>query len=981
MITAYWDVATQSLQYLETKEATPQFMRTLKGKSLIMQNAPFDCAMIHNNYGVDLMPDVHTDTLVLGHLLNENRHNGLKERGVELYGEDARAEQVAMKESVHKNGGLMTKDCYELYKGDADLIAMYGAKDAILTMKVFLNDVPILFEQGLDKFFYEDESMPLLRGPTYDMNTQGLRVDGDKLQALKGTLEAECHEAKAFVYKEIDAHIKDKYKGTSKANTFNIGANQQLAWLLFEHLGNEFGTLTESGKDLCRGLDIQVPYTAVAKRSFISYCKSLKGQLVTPVDVKGQRKKPTKVRDPWQYMAAGAEVLKKPSERYLWVARLLEYKKNLKLLNTYVEGIQSRMKYNVIRPNFLQHGTTSGRYACIAEGQMITMPGGDRPIEQVKPGDIVYCYTEDGRPTASKVKAVYDNGLQDCVELKWRSQGSHKEGSLICTADHRIKTRDNAWVAAQELEINARVYHLRRAKSPVSDRLRIYGAEYFMKNEEQLLKESFLGSDSTMHAHHLNEIKSDNRVENLEILPATLHVSRHSSESMSKRGDKGWQHLLLPENRPAPMRGSGHPMWIGVTRFGLLRNLARAGGRATRVEMDFATLKQKAETLGLNLGAIGDRYNSRGQYLSRGFILRALQGNTQRQAIAAAGVSFYKLKTLCRDHGLESNHKIVSRTPVGVHRVYDLEVEEHHNFIASEICVHNCRNPNFQNLPRDDKRIKACIISRPGKVFVGADFAQLEPRVFASFSKDERLLKCFKDGDDFYSVVGAPIFGKYDCTLKKDDSPDSFPVKYKKLRDAAKVIALATPYGTMAPQMSSEMASKAKQAKSVQECQAIIDDYFAAYPSVHKLMLDSHTQAKTHGVVYNLFGRPRRIPAAMDLPRLYGKNTPHGELPRAARNLLNLSMNHPIQSTGASIMNRAAIAAWNSFRALAIDDPRWLEVKIVLQVHDELIIEGPEALADDMVIVLQDAMQHTVVLPGVDLIAEPKIARNLADLK
>ena len=80
-------------------------------------------------------------------------------------------------------------------------------------------------------------------------------------------------------------------------------------------------------------------------------------------------------------------------------------------------------------------------------------------------------------------------------------------------------------------------------------------------------------------------------------------------------------------------------------------------------------------------------------------------------------------------------------------------------------------------------------------------------------------------------------------------------------------------------------------------------------------------------------------------------------------------------------MNRAGIALWNNLKALVAVDPAWAEVKIVLQVHDEWVLEGPEHLAEDMVLVLKDAMEYTVTLPGVDLVAEPKIARNLADLK
>lgn len=645
IITAYWDVVKASLVYLETKEVLPAFLARLQGKSLIFQNAPFDCARIYENYGVELMPSVHTDTLPLGHLLNENRANGLKERGVELYGEDARAEQLAMKESVHKNGGQLTKECYELYKADADLIARYGAKDAILTLKIFYNDVPLLYEEGLDKFFYDDETMPLLRGPTYDMNTTGLRVDPEKLQLLKRQLETDCLEAKGFIDKELASLVSQKYSGTSKAKTFNIGASQQLSWLLFGQLGQEFRTLTDSGKEVCQFLGLKLPYTSVAKRNFIYACQQNLGAEYCAAGFNKKTKKMAKakkIREPWAYTACGKETLVIYSDKYKWVAALLTYKKNLKLLNTYVEGIQTRAKYNIIRPSFLQHGTTSGRYSS--------------------------------------------------------------------------------------------------------------------------------------------------------------------------------------------------------------------------------------------------------------------------------------------------------------------------------------KNPNFTNLPRDDKRIKSCIVSREGKVFVGADYSQLEPRVFASVSQDERLLKCFSDGDDFYSVIGATVFSKTDCTLKKDDSPNSFPVKYKKLREVAKVIALATPYGTTANRMAGSLK------KSQEEAAQIIRDYFDSYPSVEKMMLDSHEQAKANGVVYNLYGRPRRMPKAKEITKKYG-NAKHEDLPYEARNILNLAMNHRVQSTAASITNRAMIRFMESAKLAGII------CQIVIMVHDEIVVECLERDAEDVAVLLKDAMENATLLPGVQLIAEPKIANNLADLK
>lgn len=645
VVLAYWDVTEQKLVYLETIEGAKDFLEALIGKDLIMQNAPFDCAMTFNNFQVELMPYVHTDTLALGHLLNENRQNGLKERGVELFGEDAVKEQIEMKESVHRNGGVLTKNQYELYKADADLIAYYGAKDAILTLKIFYHDVPILFEEGLDKFFYEEETMPLLRGPTYHLNTSGLRVDPNALQVLKKTLEAECLEAKAFIHKEIHSYVKDKYPGTGKTNHFNINATQQRAWLLFTVLGNEFVTLTESGREMCKALDLKPPYSPGAKREFIRVCEQNKGRIWAKEAYNPKTKKmgrPKKVGDPWQYMSAGKVSLGRYAAKYKWVERLLEYAKNLKLLNTYVEGIESRLCYNVIRPSFLQHGTTSGRYSC--------------------------------------------------------------------------------------------------------------------------------------------------------------------------------------------------------------------------------------------------------------------------------------------------------------------------------------KNPNFQNLPRDDKRIKSCIVSRPGMVFVGADYAQLEPRVFASQSKDWRLMECFRKGEDFYSVIGMEVFEKYDCSLIKSDK-NSFAKKHPVLRDISKVVGLSSTYGTTAFRMAPTIG------KTTQEAQEVIDSYFDKFPDVYKFMLDSHTEAKKNGRVCNLFGRPRRMPEALNITKRFG-NTPHAELPYEIRNILNLAVNHRVQSTAASLMNRAAVAVYDK-----IQQKGWNDVKIVLQIHDELVLEGPEALAEEMSLVLKEAMENTCELPGVDLVAEPKVAYSLGDLK
>lgn len=634
IVLAEWRPESQTLVTLETREGAKSLISQLKSKQLIMHNAVFDSWLTDCNFGISLINSVHTDTMILAHLLNENRSCGLKELGVSVFGDSAKQEQEEMKASVTKNGGSLTKACYELYKADSELLAKYGAKDAILTFKLFWVMLDDLYEQELQDFFYNDESMPLLKGPTYELNTSGLAVDLERLGKLKQELETSCLDAMAFINKEVAPHVQEKYPGTSKTTTFNIGSSKQLAWLLFQKLGEEFHILTQGGRDLCAFLECRVPYHYTAKQDFYTICKNALGQKYNGTKTVGE---------PWTYMACGKEALGKFAQKYKWVAKLLEYNKNKKLLTTYVEGIQERMKYGIIRPSFLQHGTTSGRYSS--------------------------------------------------------------------------------------------------------------------------------------------------------------------------------------------------------------------------------------------------------------------------------------------------------------------------------------KNPNFQNLPRDDKRIKECIIARPGKVLIGADYSQLEPRVFASFSGDKRLLDCFKSDQDFYSVIGMEVFEKNDCTPHKEGSPEAFGIKYKALRNISKVVALSSTYGTTAFKMAPVIG------KRVEEAQQVIHSYFEKFPSVEKLMLESHEQAKTEGRVTNLFGRPRRMPEAKMIPGRYG-NSEHGDLPYEARNLLNLAINHRIQSTGASIMNRAAIDFCRRIKASSIKD-----CYIVMQIHDELVVECREQDAEMVVDILKYSMEHTVILPGVDLIAEPKIGKTLGALK
>ena len=159
---------------------------------------------------------------------------------------------------------------------------------------------------------------------------------------------------------------------------------------------------------------------------------------------------------------------------------------------------------------------------------------------------------------------------------------------------------------------------------------------------------------------------------------------------------------------------------------------------------------------------------------------------------------------------------------------------------------------------------------------------------------------------------------------------------------------------------------------TIQECQDIIDTYFREFPGVKAFMDGSHKEVVEYGLVKNLYGRPRRIPEAKVLKK-YGKFS-HHNLEYSLRNLLNLAVNHKVQTTGDSIINRSAVALQKRLKK------EFKDASIVLQVHDSLVVECKEEDAEKIAIIMKECMENTCYLDGVKLEAEPQIGKTLAEV-
>jgi len=298
---------------------------------------------------------------------------------------------------------------------------------------------------------------------------------------------------------------------------------------------------------------------------------------------------------------------------------------------------------------------------------------------------------------------------------------------------------------------------------------------------------------------------------------------------------------------------------------------------------------------------------------------------------------------------------------------------------------------NLQTLPRDDKRIKSGFIPGKGRKFVAADYSQLEPRCFASVSGETSLQKVFTSGEDFYSRIAIDVMG-----LQGVSATESAPNYLKKVkpeaRTSGKVVALLIPYGGGPGRVAMLLHVDYEQGKQ------IVDAYLNSYPNLKRWMYKSELQAINKGYVTTITGRKRRANLVHRLYKNYGiKSFTKKQLKDLVaqykvvegyddpiklyldcKNNLNNAKNVQIQGLAASICNAAMVEFYNEAKRLNLD------AKIIMQVHDEIILNASDEHANEAAKLLQRCMEHNRVtkLIAVPMNAEPVITeKSLAEAK
>ena len=217
-------------------------------------------------------------------------------------------------------------------------------------------------------------------------------------------------------------------------------------------------------------------------------------------------------------------------------------------------------------------------------------------------------------------------------------------------------------------------------------------------------------------------------------------------------------------------------------------------------------------------------------------------------------------------------------------------------------------NPNLQNIPirtETGREIRGCFIAEPGNCLISVDYSQVELRILAHIADEQVLRDIFLRGEDVHTETAAAVF---------DTAPENLTVG---MRSKAKMVNYGIVYGLSAYGLADRLQIEQDEA------QEFIDRYLERFPAVAQFMADAVTQAEEHGYVSTLFGRRRQI------PEIRARNWQTRKLGE------RLAVNSVIQGTAADIIKVAMVRSHDALRDAG------LQTRCILQIHDELLFEGP----------------------------------------
>jgi DNA polymerase-1 len=256
-------------------------------------------------------------------------------------------------------------------------------------------------------------------------------------------------------------------------------------------------------------------------------------------------------------------------------------------------------------------------------------------------------------------------------------------------------------------------------------------------------------------------------------------------------------------------------------------------------------------------------------------------------------------------------------------------------------------DPNLQNIPiRTElgRRIRRAFVAEKGNKIISADYSQLELRLLAHITQDPVMLEAFQKGEDIHDRTARLVFG-----AKTDE-------ELKEARRFAKIVNFAIAYAIEPWGLSQRVGISRQEAKKV------IADYYNTYKGVRRYMEEVPIRAREHGYVRSIYGRIRPLPGIGDR---------NANIRKAAE---REAINMPIQGTASDIVKIAMLHVDAEFKRAG------LEARMLMQVHDELLVEVPEKEVEQVTQILRHEMESAVSL-DVPLVADVGVGDNWLDAK
>ena len=404
MPTMAWNNETESLEECQIEgischKIARKLISMLVGKQLIMHNASFDCRYTDNFYKVDLLPSLWVDTALLVHTVKEEgafgygNPFGLKSIAIMIQDkiglniqEAANQEQLNLKASIKENGGAVTKDNFEIYKADINLLSEYAAADTDLTLRICNYFLPVLKEEGLEEFFFNDEVMPLYREVTVPMEIEGIALDIPLIETTREAIIADQDKYRQAVLIElmklqkvkewiIDVALKEfppSHKGKWACTLVDLyglpmpktargySLKQANVLMLDEHPVREYllsGDLTHLKEEVVVRVSMKL-WKEFNDGEFINIqSKKQLGEIAFNYLKEKPLSKTAKGQSQFD-----DDMIQALSEKYEWCKNLRIYNKLLKIKSTYIDRFYESAEDGRFFPYFKQNGTVSGRY-------------------------------------------------------------------------------------------------------------------------------------------------------------------------------------------------------------------------------------------------------------------------------------------------------------------------------------------------------------------------------------------------------------------------------------------------------------------------------------------------------------------------------------------------------------------------------------------------------------------------------------------